>query len=94
MTEKIQRDVSRERKKQDNEWGGPEHDDRHDRYDWIQFIEHQISSVTRTDNPKKIRRRFVKIAALALAALESMDRQEARRPDPNQLPLPLPVVSE
>lgn len=62
-------DVIEERRRQDAQWGGPEHDDDHAAGDWFGFIEKQMMKTTA---PR--RERFVKIAALAVAAIEALDR--------------------
>lgn len=72
------RDVSAERNRQDAQWGGPSHDDLHDPVDWARLIEHQ-ADWSREQEP---RRRFVKIAALAVASIESIDRKAAERRNP------------
>ena len=64
-------DVLAERARQDAQWGGPSHDDQHDPVDWSHFIEEQ-AYWGREQDP---RRRFIKIAALAVAAIESIDRK-------------------
>jgi hypothetical protein len=74
-------DVAEERKRQNNQWGGPYHDDAHDWYDWSDYIGKQLSRLIKATNKSQAterRQRFVKIAALAVAALESMDRKQAR----------------
>ena len=58
------------RKKQDDQWGGAKHDDTHDLYDWTRFILAQLSMST----VRGIRKTFINIAALAVAAVESYDR--------------------
>lgn len=70
-------DVIGERKRQDAEWGGPATDDKNSFDDWARFITKQIQSV-KFDNVETIRRPYVKIAALALAAIESIDRKVAK----------------
>jgi len=70
--EEIFQEVLEERVNQDTEWGGPEHDDTHNMYDWFDFIGKQvfegIKGIPRTA--------LVKIAALAFAGIESIDRNE------------------
>jgi hypothetical protein len=68
-------EVAQERERQDRQWGGPEHDDEHSVLDWAQFIAKQFCLVREDANA---RQRFVKIAALAIAAVESIDRGEER----------------
>lgn len=68
--------ISRERARQDEEWGGADHDDSHERSDWVGFIEKQCR-LARTASERPIddyESRMVKIAALAIAAIESSRR--------------------
>ncbi len=69
--EKIFNAIKEERLRQDKMWGGAEHDDTHDEQDWIGYIDYQLS---KANDEGKYRERFTNIAALAVAALESMDR--------------------
>jgi hypothetical protein len=75
-------DISKERVQQDEQWGGPEHDDQHTLDDWERFIILQLNlmqlSVPTGRTPRD---RLVKVAALAVAAIESLDRQAAKEPD-------------
>lgn len=68
------RDVSAERNRQDEQWGGAAHDDTHGAVEWIDCISKQLH---RLSNKAERRDRLVKIAALAIAAIESADRIEA-----------------
>lgn len=73
----IFKKVLEERARQDEEWGGADHDDEHDAEDWYGFIEKQIALGRHLDtatSPGKHRSAMVKIAALAVAALQSMNR--------------------
>lgn len=80
--EQVIEDVKAERERQDERWGGPEHDDRHDVSDWCHFIQRQIMDVQYNDTKANddetydavVRKNFIKIAALAVAAVESIDR--------------------
>lgn len=71
-----------ERAVQDAQWGGPAHDDRHVSWDWCNFIGHQnvlakqvaLRGQSPEEQPGEWRRRMIKIAALALAAVASYDR--------------------
>ncbi len=71
---KVIAEVIQERKMQDRQWGGASHDDQHQPEEWFGFIEHQFFC-TNFLNPLDIRERFVKIAAIAVAAAESIDRR-------------------
>ncbi len=69
-------EVMVERARQDEQWGGPVNDDKNDWYDWRGLIyrQQQFMSMEGTDHAR--RQRLIKIAALALAAVESMDRKK------------------
>jgi hypothetical protein len=71
-------EIVRERDSQDEEWGGPDHDDSHDRADWVRFIEKQCRlAQTAASRPlDDYESRMVKIAALAVAAVESSRRDK------------------
>jgi hypothetical protein len=79
-------DVVGERLNQDAQWGGYTHDDTHEPMDWHRYIEYQLNRwrITQQSSeefalPQQLvdvaRERLVKIAALALAAIESIDRK-------------------
>lgn len=76
-------EIIQERIRQDAKWGGPEHDDEHNAYDWREFITERVRKAKSYDeSPEGIadfRRRLVETAALAVAAIQSLDRKEARR---------------
>lgn len=74
----ILQEIANERTAQDKQWGGPKHDDRHDLIDWLDFIESQATRSRRYEwelSWELKRTRLVKIAALAIAALQSGDRR-------------------
>lgn len=64
--------VAHERGMQDGQWGGAEHDDTHDAKDWRRFIDKQMLLMHTNGGERE---RFIKIAALAVAAVESIDRK-------------------
>ncbi|WP_019653985.1 hypothetical protein [Variovorax atrisoli] len=68
------RDVSAERNRQDEQWGGAANDDTHSVVDWQNCILKQTRQLA---SRAEHRARLVKIAALAIAAIESTDRIEA-----------------
>lgn len=74
MMEKIFKDIEAERRNQDVQWGGPEHDDELALRDWTFHIMKQLGRLANATNLKGMRARLVKIAALAVAAIESIDR--------------------
>ena len=67
----VLREVADERARQDAKWGGPAHDDQHSVGDFAWFI------TTRTYGRSPSRQVFVEVAALAVAAIESLDRRAA-----------------
>lgn len=70
-------DIRAERARQDLQWGGPAHDDGHAVEDWCSYIGRQLYFV---EVRPPVRDRLVKIAALAVAAIESLDRQREAQP--------------
>jgi len=80
--EKIFKEIGFEREDQDEEWGGPDHDDAHEVDEFFMFIrwqgakfEQDMDSLGCLPDPKMARERYIKIAALAVAAIESIDRK-------------------
>lgn len=75
--------VGDKREVQDAQWGGPEHDDKHTKLEWMDFISKQVEKfavnlINRGDaymDTPDAKDRFVNIAALAIAALESFERK-------------------
>lgn len=65
----IMLEICVERARQDDKWGGPEHDDEHSVNDWADFIRMRLSKQGNT-----FRQRMIEVAALAIAAIESTDR--------------------
>ena len=66
------------RLRQDTQWGGAEHDDEHDISEWLAFITKQTGYGHRAvalNDLEGLRSRYVKIAALAMAAIQSFDRK-------------------
>lgn len=78
----IYDDICDERIRQDQQWGGDAHDDQHGVLEWLGFIDHQtdkaISETAGLQTDRSIaphvRARLVKIAALAVAGMASIDR--------------------
>lgn len=66
--------IEAERERQDRMWDGPDHDDQHSRRDWIAFICREASKADRC-TPGQFETQMVQVAALALAAYESMRRR-------------------
>lgn len=68
-------DVVAERQRQDAKWGGPEHDDQHSPDEWLGFIQEKWAGAHESLTADEYRYQLVQIAALAVAAIESLDRK-------------------
>lgn len=82
--EKILEEIREEKKHQDKKWGGPKHDDQHDAYAWAvlvtsyfgQAVSDFVNESGRHEaRYRKFRYNMVKVAALAVAAIEVVDRK-------------------
>lgn len=74
-TRSVLAEVSLERLQQDAQWGGASHDDTHKSHDWIAYIvQHAGRAVVWPWDAFAFRRAMVKVAALAVAAVEWADR--------------------
>lgn len=79
-------EIHAERLTQDAQWGGSEHDDRHPPEDWLDFIRKQVDAAdSLIGNGEEFesgdaiyRQRMVKVAALAVAAIETLDRWRSK----------------
>jgi hypothetical protein len=67
-------DVQKKRQVQDEEWGGPEHDDTHKTADFLEYIDKQVGKADAANELGALRDALISIAGLAFAAVESMDR--------------------
>ena len=70
----IWNEILKERNLQDRQWGGPEHDDEHNSRDWIIFIVKQLGKASVPWSEGNFKIRMIKVAALAVAALEWLYR--------------------
>jgi len=88
--ERILEEIAAERERQDGKWGGPDHDDTHTPFDWERWIKTYSAwarQMAEGGAHKKCRRRLIQTAALAVAAVESLDRicaQQAVEADADQ----------
>lgn len=73
MNQKVYQKILAERDRQIVQWGGADHDDSHQYTDWFSYIEHQVDLVRKQNINSNSR--LVKIAALAIAGLESAERK-------------------
>ncbi len=69
-------DILVERAFQGQQWGGAANDDKKDWYDWRGLIYKQLTALSMEGTDHARRDRLVKVAALAVAAIESMDRKK------------------
>lgn len=76
----VLHEVWTERERQDIKWGGSDHDDEHSMDEWRQLIQGRIKRVplTRYDD----RRLLIEVAALAVAAIQTLERQSVWEPSP------------
>ena len=78
IRESVIRDVEAERDLQDRMWGGPHHDDHHSQHDWIAYLaKHLGEAVHWPWTPERFRKQMVCVAALAVAAIDWVDRATA-----------------
>ena len=73
----VLNDVANERARQDIKWGGAVHDDEHTVAEFVQLIEDYAGwarTMTGMDSMEKARNRLIQVAALAVAAVETIDR--------------------
>ena len=77
-------EVIAERTRQDEKWGGADHDDQHTGADWAQLIQDYagwVRVMSGMGSADKARRRLVQVAALAVAAVEAVDRFRSHEDD-------------
>lgn len=85
-------EVAAERERQDEKWGGPAHDDDHDYMDWRDLVEKHVARPFNNPDlwPRDegyFRRQMIRVAALAVAAVEWVDRrQKGDTPATNENP--------
>ncbi len=71
----VLHDIRYERHRQHEKWGGPRHDDKHGSHDWIAYImRHAGRAVMWPFDASQFRKQMVRVAALAVAAVEWTDR--------------------
>jgi hypothetical protein len=78
----IYDEIQNERQRQDKKWGGAKHDDEHAYRDFVEFIKRHANKATYNPNDldyvdlPTFRKQMIRVAALAVAAIESHDRRE------------------
>jgi len=76
-----------ERARQRAKWGDEDHDDHHNAWDWIAFITKQLGRAVKPgdgggpEDARKYRYQMVRVAALAVAAIEWIDRRGGSESD-------------
>lgn len=80
--------IIEERRAQDRQWGGKNHDDNHNRSEWCEFVADHLGRAKKAQSrfvskgdqcdADEYRKQMIEIAALAMAAIESHDRKNAR----------------
>jgi Mg/Co/Ni transporter MgtE len=83
MIDDILEEIKNEREHQDQKWGGPNHDDSHHLWEFAEWALQRARTISINSRPgfdssknfSQFRRLFIEIAALAVAAIESIDRR-------------------
>lgn len=83
IRDSVLEEILEERKHQDKKWGGANHDDHHGPYAWVAFITNYLGQAVgglETEQLSKAQLRsfrynMLKVAALAVAAVEMADRK-------------------
>lgn len=84
-------DIIAERARQNAKWGGPDHDDQRGLEDFCTFINQRTADLARGfESSDFARKKMIQIAALAVAAIESMDRKDAARAVQGDKSIPSP----
>ncbi len=84
--QKLLAEVAAERRRQDAKWGGAEHDDHHTVAEWARLIQNYAGwaeVMAGMASHYKARNRLLQVAALALAAVQALDRNVERSNTPN-----------
>ena len=74
-TVRIAQEVVRERERQDEKWG----EQNHHPLKWITILGEEFGEACRgafENNPKNYREELIQVAAVAVAAVESLDREQ------------------
>ena len=85
-TDKVIAEVAAERERQNAKWGGATNDDQYNPLDWHEMIADYNAWARRMacmGSLDKARNRYVQLAALAVAAVEALDRKAESLKTPN-----------
>ena len=75
----IHAEIDAERDRQDRMWGGPDHDNLHTPNDWVAYLaKHLGKAVHWPWTPEGFRKQMVVVGALAVAAIEWVERPVSR----------------
>ncbi|MEZ5934858.1 MAG: hypothetical protein R3F54_23570 [Alphaproteobacteria bacterium] len=76
--DRILEEIRRERDRQDEKYGGPDHDDSHYPGDWClilsKYLGRAAAETIDAEPDAAFRDNMIKIAAVAVAAIQSLDR--------------------
>jgi hypothetical protein len=84
-TARVLQEIAAERTRQDAQWGGATHDDAQSVDSFVQLIADYAGWArvkAREGAPVEARQRLVQVAALAVAAVETLDRRAPGRAEP------------
>lgn len=73
-------EIRDERQRQDAKWGGPEHDDAHQINDFIAYITKHAGRCVDAKS-YEVRQHMIRVAALAVAVVQKIDRSHGKGPD-------------
>ena len=83
MRQRLYAEIETERQAQDALWGGPAFDDLHTPWEWIALLTRHaglaVNDGATEADVTRFRKQMVRTAALAVAAIESMDRKTGRQ---------------
>lgn len=74
---KVLKEVWDERSYQDDKWGGKSFDNQHSEAEWLNWINEYANGTGRALT-YDFRKRMIKVAALAVAAVEAMDAKAGK----------------
>lgn len=67
--------ILEERRRQDAQWGGDQHDDEHTRHEWTELVREHVDRARKVKTDRDAwRARLVVVVSLAMAAIASFDR--------------------
>lgn len=81
LQENILREIQQERTHQDALHGGPKKDDQHTPADWVAILARHLGLAVgdaAVIDVVRYRRQLIRVAAVAVAAVESLDRRSQR----------------